>query len=430
MKTLIAEDDAANRRLLEVTLTRWGHQVITARDGNEAWQTFEADGDAPQLAILDWMMPGRDGPDVCRLIRERPNQPYVYVLLLTARDQKRDFLAGMDAGADDYLVKPFDPNELQARLRAGQRVLDLQAQLLAQNVRLEQTARSERAAHDALKQAQSHLVQSEKMIGLGQMVAGVAHEINNPLAFVTSNMAVLERDVKALEQILALYGEGDDALARHQPDLAARIQDLAGRVDLAYTLPNLADLLARSRDGLRRIQNIVRDLRDFARLDAGDRQEADLNAGVASTLNIIGGRARAKQVRLESELSSDLPRALCFPAKINQVVMNLLANGIDASPPGGVVRVRTRRASDDPADAVEIVVEDAGPGIDPEARERIFDPFFTTKPIGEGTGLGLSISYGIVRDHGGTIVVDAVPGSGGARFTIRLPLDQSCEPSG
>lgn len=423
MKTLIAEDDAANRRLLEVTLTRWGHQVVTARDGNEAWQAFEVeDNAAPQLAILDWMMPGRDGPDVCRLIRERPNQPYVYVLLLTARDQKRDFLAGMDAGADDYLVKPFDPNELQARLRAGQRVLDLQAQLLAQNVRLEQTARSERAAHDALKQAQSHLVQSEKMIGLGQMVAGVAHEINNPLAFVTSNMAVLERDVKALEQILALYGQGDAVLAREQPDLAAGIRDLAERVDLAYTLTNLSDLLARSRDGLRRIQNIVRDLRDFARLDAGDRQEADINKGVASTLNIIAGRARARSVRLESDLLPDLPPVRCFPAKINQVVMNLLANGIDASPPGGAVTVRTRRASDDPARAIEIVVEDAGPGIDPSVRERIFDPFVTTKPIGEGTGLGLSISYGIVRDHGGTITVDAAPG-GGARFTVRLPLD-------
>jgi len=417
MKTLIAENDAANRRLLEVTLSRWGHEVVTARDGNEAWRTFEADGDAPQLAILDWMMPGRDGPDVCRLIRERPNQPYVYVLLLTARDQKRDFLAGMDAGADDYLVKPFDPNELQARLRAGQRVLDLQAQLLTQNVRLEQTARSERAAHDALKQAQSHLVQSEKMIGLGQMVAGVAHEINNPLAFVTSNMAVLERDIKALEQILMLYGEGDAVLAREQPELAARIQDLAGRVDLAYTLPNLADLLARSRDGLRRIQNIVRDLRDFARLDDADRQEADLNAGVASTLNIIANRARAKQVRLQSDLLPDLPRVRCFPAKINLLVQNLISNAIDACSAGGRVVASTRERGG----GVEIEVADDGSGIDPAIVEKIFDPFFTTKPIGQGTGLGLAMSYGIARDHGGTINVASSPGAG-SRFTLRLPV--------
>jgi len=429
MKTLIAEDDVANRRLLQVTLTRWGHQVIAVGDGLQAWQAFadDAGDEEPALAILDWMMPGMDGPDVCRKIRERPNKPYVYLILLTSRDQKDDFITGMDAGADDYLIKPFDPRELQARLRAGERVLDLQAQQLLQNLRLEAAVRSERQAHEALKQAQAQLVQGEKMAALGQMVAGVAHEINNPLAFVIGSVAALERDMKALRQLLGLYQEGDEALGKVCPDLLGRVRALAGRIDLGYTLPNLDEQFARSREGLRRIQHIVGDLRDFARLDEGERQRADLNAGILSTINIIRGRARAKQVRIEKDLAPSLPLVWCYPAKINQVVMNLLANGIDATEPGGVVTIRTRPAtssSEALPDAVEIVVEDTGPGISPEVRERIFDPFVTTKPPGQGTGLGLSISYGIVRDHGGTISVDAAdPATGrGARFVVRLPL--------
>lgn len=429
MKTLIAEDDVANRRLLQVTLTRWGHQVIAAGDGLQAWQAFadDAGDEEPALAILDWMMPGMDGPDVCRKIRERPNKPYVYLILLTSRDQKDDFITGMDAGADDYLIKPFDPRELQARLRAGERVLDLQAQQLLQNLRLEAAVRSERQAHEALKQAQAQLVQGEKMAALGQMVAGVAHEINNPLAFVIGSVAALERDMKALRQLLGLYQEGDEALGQVCPDLLGRVRALAGRIDLGYTLPNLDEQFARSREGLRRIQHIVGDLRDFARLDEGERQRADLNAGILSTINIIRGRARTKQVRIEKDLAPSLPLVWCYPAKINQVVMNLLANGIDATEPGGVVTIRTRPASSSSEalpDAVEIVVEDTGPGISPEVRERIFDPFVTTKPPGQGTGLGLSISYGIVRDHGGTISVDAAdPATGrGARFVVRLPL--------
>jgi hypothetical protein len=257
-------------------------------------------------------------------------------------DQKDDFITGMDAGADDYLIKPFDPRELQARLRAGERVLDLQAQQLLQNLRLEAAVRSERQAHEALKQAQAQLVQGEKMAALGQMVAGVAHEINNPLAFVIGSVAALERDMKALRQLLGLYQEGDEALGQVCPDLLGRVRALAGRIDLGYTLPNLDEQFARSREGLRRIQHIVGDLRDFARLDEGERQRADLNAGILSTINIIRGRARTKQVRIEKDLAPSLPDVWCYPAKINQVVMNLLANGIDATEPGGVVTIRTR----------------------------------------------------------------------------------------
>ena len=289
-------------------------------------------------------------------------------------------------------------------------------QLLLQNVRLQEMAESERDAHAALKEAQSQLVQSEKLASLGLIVAGVAHEINNPVAFVTNNVAVLGRDVGEMRDLIALYEEGDGPIARDLPDLADRIAAFRDRVDMAYTLANVDGLLARSRDGLRRIQQIVSHLRLFAHLDEGDVNEADLNDGVESTVAILVGHARKKSIRLAMDLAP-LPPVTCNAARVNQVVMNLLTNAIDASDEGGEVTVRSRPEGP----LVVIAVSDAGCGIEPAVRDRIFDPFFTTKPIGQGTGLGLSISYGIIKDHGGTIEVESEPGRG-ATFVVRIPL--------
>ena len=293
-----------------------------------------------------------------------------------------------------------------------------EAQLREQNVRLREAAEVERQAHDALKHAEVQLVQAEKLSALGQVVAGVAHEVNNPLAFVSNNMAVLQRDVAALGRIVRLYREADSVLEVHAPELLAPVQQLAEALDLDYTLDNLDRLTARSREGLRRIQQIVKDLRDFARPGGCGVDAVDLNVGVASTVNIIVGRAKRLGVEVRTELNP-LPKVTCNADKINQVVMNLVANAIDACGSGGTVTVRTEPA---PAgDGALLTVSDTGAGIDPGVRDRIFDPFFTTKPIGQGTGLGLSISYGIVKSHGGMIAVASEPGKG-STFTVRLPL--------
>ncbi len=302
-------------------------------------------------------------------------------------------------------------HDVTERLRAD-------AALAEKHRQLEDAMRAEQEAHAELKRTQTALIQNEKLAGLGQMVAGVAHEINNPLAFVSNNVAVLQRDVRALAELVKLYAEADALIAQHNAALLARVRDLSERMDLSYTLSNLDEMLVRSRDGLKRIQQIVKDLRDFARLDAGDKQEADLNAGIESTVNIVRGAAKKKQVSIDLQLSP-LPPIVCYPAKINQVVMNLITNAIDACADGGHVAVRTAR--DNNGDAVRIEVADDGKGIPREIQSRIFDPFFTTKPIGQGTGLGLSISYGIVRDHGGDIGVQSEPGRG-TTFVVRLPF--------
>ena len=290
--------------------------------------------------------------------------------------------------------------------------------LREQNSRLEVLIESERQAHQALKQAESQLVQAEKLTALGQLVAGVAHEINNPLAFVNNNIAVLRRDTALLRELMLLYQQGDGVLAVSAPELLEQIRTLSERMDVNYTLESLDRLTSRSSEGLRRIRQIVGDLRDFARLDETDVSEVDLNDGIRATVNIISGRAHDQGVDLILDLSP-LPRFAGSPGKLNQVVLNLLANAIDASAGGGTVKIRTR--TDQAGQGVAIDIIDNGRGIDPAIRDRIFDPFFTTKPVGQGSGLGLSISYGIVRDHGGTIRMESAPGQG-AQFTVFLPL--------
>ena len=270
-------------------------------------------------------------------------------------------------------------------------------------------------AHHELQQTQVRMLQQAKMASLGRTAAGVAHEINNPLAFVTNNMAILKREVTSIHEILDLYRRAEQTLSQYQHELHDEIRDLCEAVDLPYILDNLDRLLDRSREGLRRIQKIVQDLRDFAHLDEADYQDADLNAGVIATTNIMRSLADEVGVALETDLGP-IPHLLCYPAKINLVIQNLVANAIDACCAGGRIVVGTRPLDD----GVEIEVRDTGCGVDPAIAERIFDPFFTTKTVGRGTGLGLSMSYGIVKDHGGTIACDSEPGRG-ARFTVRLP---------
>jgi signal transduction histidine kinase len=272
-----------------------------------------------------------------------------------------------------------------------------------------------RAQSHLLALAQAAMLQSEKLASIGQLAAGVAHEVNNPLAFVSNNVAVIQRDAAALAEALALYRRAEGAIAQLEPELHAQLRRLDERLDLIYTASNLPELAARSREGLRRIQGIVRDLREFARADIGDETDIDLNDAITSTANIIAGRAKAGDIAIDLQLLK-VPMVPGNPSRINQVIMNLLANAVDACHPHGHVTVRSRAE----AEAVALEVEDTGDGIDPSIANRIYDPFFTTKPPGKGTGLGLTISYGVVRDHSG--LIDFVTERGkGTTFRVLLP---------
>jgi signal transduction histidine kinase len=266
-------------------------------------------------------------------------------------------------------------------------------------------------AHRRLKEAQSQLLQSEKMASIGQLAAGVAHEINNPIGYVNSNVGSLERYVRDLLAAI-------DAYAAALPAPPPALQERLATLDLDYVRADLVELLAESREGLNRVRKIVQDLKDFSRIDAGDEWlVADVTDGLRSTLNIVHNELKYRAA-VTCDFSA-LPPVECLPSQLNQVFLNLLVNAAQAIGAKGNIAIRTGTEGA----CVWIEISDDGVGIPPDNLSRIFEPFFTTKPAGKGTGLGLSLSYSIVQKHNGRIEVQSLPGRG-STFRVVLPTSR------
>lgn len=270
-------------------------------------------------------------------------------------------------------------------------------------------------ANQRLSEAQAKLLQSERLASIGQLAAGVAHEINNPIGYIFSNFGSLERYVKQLFEMLAAYEAAEPCLS--DPVLAERIAELRGEIELDYLKEDMPALMAESREGIERVRKIVQDLKDFSRIDARQEWEwTNLHVGLNSTLNIVNNEIKYKADVVKD--FGELPDVECLPFELNQVFMNLLVNAAHAiGPARGTITIRTFVEGE----LACVAISDTGSGIAPEHLPRIFDPFFTTKPVGKGTGLGLSLAYGIVQKHQGQIEVDTRVGVG-TTFRVRIPL--------
>jgi PAS domain S-box-containing protein len=303
--------------------------------------------------------------------------------------------------------------DVTERIQAEQELRRRTEQLTTANEQLRQ-------ANQRLKDAQSQLVHSEKLASLGTLAAGMAHEINNPLAFAMNNVAVMGRDIRDLLQLLELHEEGAADLRRNNPELSEKIDRLRADTDLAYLRENLPRMVETTRRGLQRVAKIVENLRGFAQLDRSHIAMLDVNLALDHCLGMLTDTLRQQQVTVRREYQ-DLPPVECAAAHVNQVFLNLLMNALQAIAATGrgtgEIGVLTR------AEENEVLVEiaDDGCGIPEEALPRIFDPFFTTKPVGQGTGLGLSMCHGIVAEHGGRIDVESTVGRG-SKFLVRLPV--------
>jgi len=270
-------------------------------------------------------------------------------------------------------------------------------------------------AEETLAATQSQLMQADKMSSVGQLAAGVAHEINNPIGYVYSNLGSLGKYLEDLLGLLDVYAEAEAALPPGDPALA-RIRARKTQIDLPFLREDLTALMGESREGITRVKKIVQDLKDFSHADVRDEwQVVDLQKGLESTLNIAHNELKYT-CTLVKEFCA-LPPVRCLPSQLNQVFLNLLVNAAHAIKDKGTVTLRTGLREDFAC----IEISDTGCGIAKENLKRIFDPFFTTKPIGKGTGLGLSLSYGIVQKHGGRIEVESEPGKG-TTFRVLLPL--------
>lgn len=326
----------------------------------------------------------------------------------------------------NILKKEKEESQAQA-LRVSQ---ENERLVLEQNVILEQKVeeRTEElresnkdlnTALDTLKAAQSQLVDAEKMASLGQLTAGIAHEINNPINFVTSNIKPLQRDIQDMLSLIEKYNEIDQDV-----DLAKKlseIKDYRDDLDVDYVIEEMDSLLKGIDEGAQRTAEIVRGLKNFSRLDEAELKDADINEGLLSTLTVLNSNISRTEVNLSKELG-ELPVIECYPGKLNQVFMNIITNGVQAvndNPEGKEKKILVK--SDLVGDNIVIRIKDNGPGIPDDVRAKIFEPFFTTKDVGEGTGLGLSIVHSIIESHKGEIVLESAPGEG-TEFIISLPV--------
>lgn len=410
---LVVDDQLFIHKTLREMLA--GEPKITCHFCSSAQRAVQMAIDlAPTVILLDVNMPEVDGITLVRQLRAHPDITDIPIVMLSANDDPQLKARSFETGANDYLVKLPDAIELIARLRYhSQAFLNRQARteaLLAQ-AQAKQLAQ----ALQELKKTQAQLIQSEKLSSLGQMIAGIAHEITNPVNFIHGNLKYIDEYVQGLLQLVNLYQD-------HYPEPAAPIQEYLELINHEFVVGDLPKTLNSTKVGVDRLVQIVKSLHNFSRQDQTKTQRADIHQGLDSTLLILNHRLK-RQIQIVKQYGS-LPLVECYPAQLNQVFMNILNNAIDAllddlEQPNKQITIATQLLE---SNQVEVQIQDNGPGIPPVVLDKLFDPFFTTKPAGKGIGLGLSICQQIIKRHQGTIAVDSSP-KHGTTFLIRFAVD-------
>jgi signal transduction histidine kinase len=389
-KVLIVEDNQEIRDLL-VDLLSSEHHISVAEDGLEALAMLERD--TPDLILSDIMMPFIDGQELCRRAKQRRETANVPFILLTARSKTTMKIEGLDCGAEDYVCKPFEEAELQARVRALLRVRRASILLDQRNAELEKINKE-------LKTTQQQLVQAEKLSSLGQLVAGLAHEINNSINAVYNGVPALKLRLQKLQKMLSAPTGSEPS--RLNSEVTTHFEKMAVLYEVI-------------RDGAERTARIVSDMKTFAHPGRERNEDFDLHRALDLCLNLSVKQSMGK-IEIIREYG-EVPVIHGPYGQLHQVFLNLLTNAAQAMPDGGRITIQTTRKQD----WFVVQIRDTGTGIPERIRNKIFEPFFTTKPPGVGTGLGLSISYSIVTKLGGTIDCESKMGVG-TEFSLLVPM--------
>jgi signal transduction histidine kinase len=421
---LVVDDTTTNLGIVFNILTNIGFNVTTENNGESAIKQVEYN--PPDLILLDVVMPGIDGFETCKRLKKNSATCDIPVIFMTADSDTDSKVKGLNIGAVDYITKPFHEEELLARIKTH-----LQLRNLTKNLEervTERTAALSRALKD-LQESQLQLVQTEKMSALGELVAGVAHEINNPVGFIHGNLQHASAYFQDMTNIINLY-------QKHYPNPVPEIKEEIAAIDLNYMLTDLPNLISSMKEGVQRIRDISISLRTFSRADSDRKVSCNIHDGIDSTIMILKHRLKASEHHPDIQVIRDydnLPEIECFIGQLNQVFMNLLANAIDALEESNIGRhyieieanpnqVLIQTSLIENKKHILIRIKDNGVGMSPDVQKKIFDHLFTTKPVGQGTGLGLSIARQIVVEkHGGTLEVNSAPGQG-SEFIIKLPI--------
>ncbi|MFH1844382.1 MAG: ATP-binding protein [bacterium] len=403
MKLLIADDDATMQALLNGLAQRWGYETVVVDNGEDALRLLVAE-DPPRIAILDWIMPGLDGVDVCRRLKELPDRPSIYTILLTGKTEREDKIEALDSGAHDFLTKPVDPAELKSRLGVGVRISEYD---------------------DVIKEKSAALLHAQKMESVGQLAAGIAHEINTPVQFISDSLYFLRDAIADIQTLLTGYGELADEAAAGQvtADFAQRRRQLEEVADLAYLQQEIPGSLDRTFTGIERVSKIVQAMKQFAHPDTSNMSPVDINQALNNSLTVC-----QYEYKYVADIETDygeIPEITGYTGELNQVFLNIIVNAAHAigevvgeSGDKGIITIRTRRVDD----TVVISISDTGRGIPRNRQEKVFEPFYTTKEIGKGTGQGLAICWSVIVDkHNGQLTVESEVGQG-TSFHISLPV--------
>lgn len=434
---LIVDDNPTNLGVLSDVLDRAGWSVSAVKSGVKALERIQFI--RPDLILLDVMMPEMDGFETCQHLKAMPDMQHIPIIFMTALSDVADKVKGFELGAVDYITKPFQQAEVIARAQTHLKLYRLQQTIQQYNAELEvQVQRRTQELEtviETLKSTQLQLVQTEKMSSLGQLVAGIAHEINNPVNFIHGNLSHAESYMQQMLEAIAVYRPlAHSAASQGKASEANEALMTLDEDELDFTQEDFPKLLQSMRTGTTRIRDIVSGLRTFSRIDESPCKEIDLHASIDSTLIILRSRLKSKGEYPEVEIVrkyGELVEIECYSGELNQVFMNIVGNAIDAiqeryhtqlaaeiSPSPGRIEITTQLGADQ---TVCITITDNGCGMSDTTRHKIFEPFFTTKNVGKGTGLGLALAYAIITEkHQGQLICTSEVGQG-TRFEIHLP---------
>jgi signal transduction histidine kinase len=421
---LLVNKDLVHAQLLLETLEVNGYAATIVPNHEIALEYLEKT--KPNLILLDeTIASAMDGFELCHYLKTNATTQAIPIIFLTALAETAHKIRGFKLGAVDYISQPMNSEEILARIEVHlewqKRLKSLETQLMESDQHLNKTIKE-------LQKIQLQLIQSEKLASLGQLIVGVAHEINNPVNFIYGNLTHVDTYIQELLQLLQLY-------QRHYFDPVPEIQNQETEIDLPFLVEDLPNIIQSVKVGTDRIQNIIACLRNFSRTDEAEIKAVNIHEGIESTLLILKSRLKSKGDRPDITILknyADLPPVECYPSQLNQVFMNIISNAIDAledatapdasgQPQKPQISIQTTLAAND---RVIIQIQDNGLGIPEAIQVRLFEPFFTTKPIGKGTGLGLSISHQIVNDrHQGTLCCISAPNQG-TTFQVEIPLYQ------